>query len=62
VPRNSTGKKLWRIEELPIIPETWIMRPRDDVEKQLATIGRLLQQHPFGSYVRTTPTIRPRQV
>ena len=35
VPRNSNGKKIWRIEELPIIPETWILRPKDDAKKQI---------------------------
>ncbi|AZK89881.1 DNA topoisomerase III [Xanthomonas oryzae] len=45
VPRNpSNGKKIWRIEELPIIPERWIMQPRDDAKQQLAVIGRLLKE------------------
>jgi DNA topoisomerase-3 len=39
----STGKKLWRVEDLPIIPTTWIMQPRDDAKKQLAVIGKLLK-------------------
>ncbi|HCU3554246.1 DNA topoisomerase III [Xanthomonas campestris] len=44
VPRNSNGKKIWRIEELPIIPETWILRPKDDAKKQLAVIGKLIKE------------------
>ena len=40
----TTGKKLWRVEDLPIIPATWIMRPRDDAKQQLAVIGKLLKQ------------------
>jgi DNA topoisomerase-3 len=45
VPTNpKTGKKLWRVEELPIIPATWIMKPRDDAKQQLAVIGKLLKQ------------------
>jgi DNA topoisomerase-3 len=45
VPRNPTnGKKIWRVEELPIIPETWIMQPRDDAKAQLAVIERLLKK------------------
>ncbi len=40
----TTGKKLWRVEELPIIPETWIMKPRADAKQQLAVIGKLLKQ------------------
>jgi DNA topoisomerase III len=39
----TTGKKLWRVEDLPIIPTTWIMQPRDDAKKQLAVIGKLLK-------------------
>lgn len=44
VPTNGTGKKVWRVEDLPIIPTTWIMRPRDDAKQQLAVIGKLLKQ------------------
>jgi len=43
VPRIPSGKKMWRVDELPIIPETWILRPKDDAKKQLATIGKLLK-------------------
>ena len=39
----TTGKKLWRVDELPIIPTTWIMKPRDDAMKQLVVIGKLLK-------------------
>lgn len=41
---TTTGKKLWRTEELPIIPVTWIMKPRADAKQQLAVIGKLLKQ------------------
>lgn len=44
VPRGSTGKKLWRIDELPIIPQTWILKPKDDAKRQLAVIGKLLKE------------------
>jgi DNA topoisomerase-3 len=45
VPRSPTnGKKIWRVEELPIIPETWLMQPRDDAKAQLAVIERLLKR------------------
>ncbi|WP_264767196.1 toprim domain-containing protein, partial [Klebsiella pneumoniae] len=30
VPRNNSGKKIWRAEDLPIIPETWISEPKPD--------------------------------
>ncbi|MGJ7582663.1 DNA topoisomerase III [Variovorax sp. RHLX14] len=38
-----TGKKLWRSEDLPIIPKDWQLRPRADAKAQLAVIGRLLK-------------------
>jgi len=40
----STGKKLWRIEDLPIIPADWIMKPRADAKAQLTIIGKLLEK------------------
>ncbi|MEC4748591.1 DNA topoisomerase 3 [Methylomicrobium sp. Wu6] len=44
VPRGKNGKKIWRVEELPIIPTTWILKPKDDAKKQLAVIGKLLKE------------------
>jgi DNA topoisomerase-3 len=43
VPRLPNGKKAWRIDELPIIPEQWILHPKDDAKKQLSVIGKLLK-------------------
>lgn len=44
-PKNpKTGKKLWRIEDLPIIPSQWIIEPKADAKKQLNIIGRLLKE------------------
>ncbi|STX59229.1 DNA topoisomerase [Legionella geestiana] len=44
-PRNpATGKKLWRVEDLPIIPEVWKVLPKEDAKKQLKTIARLLKE------------------
>jgi len=43
-PRNANGKKVWRTEDLPIIPDAWIMRPRQDAERQLSVIERLLKK------------------
>lgn len=43
VPRNSSGKKIWRAEDLPIIPETWITEPKPDAKQQLAAIGKLIK-------------------
>lgn len=45
VPCNpKTGKKLWRIDELPIIPATWIIKPKVDAQRQLKIIGSLLKE------------------
>lgn len=44
VPRNDKGKKIWRVEELPIVPSEWILQPKDDAKAQLNTIGRLLKE------------------
>ncbi len=40
----KTGKKLWRIEDLPIIPNQWIIKPKVDAKKQLNIIGALLKE------------------
>lgn len=40
----TTGKKLWRVDDLPIIPQTWVIRPKPDAAKQLKSIGRLLKE------------------
>ncbi len=40
----ATGKKLWRPEDLPIVPVAWISRPKPDAAKQLKAIGRLLKE------------------
>lgn len=39
----KTGKKPWRQEDLPIIPQQWILRPKDDAKAQLKIIGALLK-------------------
>ena len=43
VPRTTSGRKQWRQEDLPILPRTWILRPRPDAKEQLGVIGRLLK-------------------
>lgn len=42
IPRSQSGKKLWRAQDLPIIPTEWILRPKEDAKQQLAVIERLL--------------------
>ena len=43
VPLGKNGKKKWRLEDLPIIPNKWIMNIIAKSEDQLAQIGRLLE-------------------
>ncbi len=43
-PRGANGKKRWREEDLPIIPDRWISRPRAEAREQLAVIGRWLKK------------------
>lgn len=44
VPLNASGKKIWRAEDLPIIPETWFSEPKPDAKQQLAAIGQLIKK------------------
>lgn len=45
VPRNpKTDKKIWRVDELPIIPSTWIIKPKNEAKKQLKIIEQLLKK------------------
>ena len=42
VPTTKKGTKVWRIEDLPIIPQTWLLNPRADAKQQLNIIIGLL--------------------
>ena len=42
IPRNDKGKKIWRAEDLPIIPVQWQLNPKTDLKDQLLVIGKLL--------------------
>lgn len=44
VPRGQNGRKVWRVDELPIIPNNWILKPKDDAKKQLSMIGKLIRE------------------
>ncbi|MFH0782582.1 MAG: DNA topoisomerase 3 [Pseudomonadota bacterium] len=44
VPRTGNGKKIWRVDDLPIIPKEWIVRTKPEAKKQLAVIGMLIRQ------------------
>ena len=45
VPTAKSGRKLWRLEDLPIFPADWIMVKKGDAgaKAQLAAIGKLLK-------------------
>jgi len=43
-PTGKTGKKLWRVEDLPIVPAQWALQPKPDAKQQLAVIKKLLSQ------------------
>jgi len=36
--------KRWKLEDLPIVPEVWKLKPRDRVGRQITAIRRLLKQ------------------
>ena len=44
VPKTAKGKKVWRIEDLPILPQEWIKFPKREAKDQLKKIGALLKQ------------------
>src|SRR5471032_2849087 len=43
VPLNKKGKKIWREQDLPIVPSTWIMEPEARLQRNLAAIEKLLK-------------------
>jgi DNA topoisomerase-3 len=43
VPKNGKGRKKWRLEDLPIIPQEWQKVPKSEAREQLAAIRRLLK-------------------
>lgn len=44
VPKNAKGKKIWRMEDLPIFPEKWVLHQKKDCKEQLKVIKELLSQ------------------
>lgn len=45
IPLNSaSGKKKWREEDLPILPQQWLVQPKEASKRQLALIGKLLKK------------------
>ncbi|MGJ8530129.1 DNA topoisomerase 3 [Maritalea sp.] len=43
-PKTSKGNKIWRTEDLPIIPSEWIYHPKKETKKQLNVLGKLLKR------------------
>ncbi len=44
LPRTPKGSKKWRIQDLPILPEKWLLRSKPDSADQLEHIGALLKK------------------
>jgi DNA topoisomerase-3 len=44
VPTTQKGTKVWRLEDLPIIPRQWILNPKADAKQQLTIIAGLLKK------------------
>jgi len=42
VPQNSRGNKLWRMEDLPIVPKKWVKVSKKDAKKQISVIKQLI--------------------
>ena len=42
IPKSKAGKKIWREEDLPIFPTTWVLEEKSDAKKQIAVIKSLL--------------------
>jgi DNA topoisomerase-3 len=43
VPVNSKGKKIWRMEDLPIVPDVWKKVAKPDAKQQISKIRDLLK-------------------
>lgn len=43
IPRTRAGKKVWRKQDLPIIPTQWVLHPKPDAKVQIAKIRDLLK-------------------
>ena len=44
VPLTPKGKKKWRWDELPILPEKWVLAPKPDAKAQIKVIRDLLKK------------------
>ncbi|QIE29055.1 DNA topoisomerase [Caballeronia sp. SBC2] len=44
VPRSRSGSKIWRYQDLPIVPTDWLMAPRGDLERNVRAVEKLLSE------------------
>ena len=44
VTRTKNGSKIWRYQDLPIVPTDWLMAPRGDLERNVRAVGKLLSE------------------
>jgi len=44
VPLTAKGRKVWRAEDLPIVPSTWVRLPKSEAKEQIGKIRDLLRQ------------------
>ncbi|WP_375508932.1 toprim domain-containing protein, partial [uncultured Caballeronia sp.] len=44
VPRTKNGSKIWRYQDLPIVPTDWLMAPRGDLERNVRAVKKLLSE------------------
>ena len=56
IPKTKKGRKIWRMQDLPIFPQHWLMEAKSErgAKKQLSVIGKLLKSAATGA----TPTAR----
>lgn len=43
LPRTGSGKKVWRAEDLPIVPREWVLEPKDGARGRLAKLKEFLK-------------------
>lgn len=45
IPKTKKGRKIWRMQDLPIFPQHWLMEAKTErgAKKQLSVIGKLLK-------------------
>lgn len=44
IPKGKNGRKIWRMEDLPILPKRWILNPKKETKAQIKTISGLIKK------------------